>query len=61
VAELNHGLDDRAGFDAATKTGHKRLVNLYSIDRYAVEMAQRRVAGAEIVERHAQSRRAQRA
>ena len=53
AGEVDHRLDDRVGGDVGVEVLHERAVDLDLVDRIFVQVAQRRIAGAEIVERDA--------
>ena len=57
VGHVDRRLDDRAVVGVAVDAGDERAVDLEHVEREALEVAERRVAGAEVVE-HERSARA---
>ena len=59
VAERDDRLDDGAGRAGGAERSHKGAVDLELVERKFLQVAQARIAGAEIVERDADAQRAQ--
>ena len=51
VSETDHGGHDRGVAGIRAEAAHERAVDLHRVDREALEVAERRVAGAEVVDR----------
>ena len=53
VRHRDHGADDRRVFGLVREIGHERAVDLDRVEREPPQIAERRIAGAEIVDREA--------
>ena len=60
MGEFGDRADDRAGAVAGQQIVDEAAVDLQLVEREALQIAERRIAGAEIVERDADAERAQR-
>jgi len=58
LRQRHHGADERGVGAIGADIAHERLVDLELVDREAVQIGERRVAGAEVVHRdaHAEGR-----
>src|SRR5438270_13758438 len=59
IGKLGDGMDDRRRAVAGEQVLDEAAVDLELVEREALQIAQRRIAGAEIVERNAHAERAQ--
>ena len=59
MAERDDRLDDGAGIARGTERSNKGAVNLQSVEGKFLQVAEARIAGAEIVKRDAHAERAQ--
>ena len=59
LTEAYDGLDDRRVFRLEAEPGNERAVDLDRLDRETFEVRQRRLAGAEVVNRQMQAEAAQ--
>src|SRR5262249_37242238 len=60
VAEVDDGPDDRLRIVVGGEPAHERLVDLDLVERKTAQVAKRRIAGAEIVHRDVDAKRAER-